>query len=146
MCDSAGPAIAGSFKGYITMRRFLTAALAACLFATPAFADTCDGSSMPSPGTEINGPIRFFNDTPYAFRVLWSDFNGDLVEYGLLQPGEDLGLTTYINHVWLIEVNTPDQGWVCVGPVKIFDTEGCTMRIIHDDGYFGYDAGGSCDY
>jgi len=131
------------------MARLLAGAVIASLLAiqaTPVLADGCGGIQVPSPQSYIPTGIKFYNDTHYAMRVYWSDFKGNLKEYGLLQPDETAGFKTYSNHRWFVEVYTPD-GDYCAGPIAAPDTEQCDMRILFDDNeqLVGMD-GGYCDY
>ncbi len=127
-------------------------ALSACLTALlllpagPLKAEDCEAGIAQSPETNIPTGIRFHNDTAYAFRVYWADFEGNLREYALVQPGEESGFQTYVHHRWFVEVYTPD-GSYCAGPVSAPDTETCDMRVLFDnhDPSVGLD-GGYCDY
>lgn len=128
------------------MRRWVLAAGLAVglgLVLSPgAEADEC-GRTAPSPQTSEATGIVFSNDTQYAFRVLWSDFSGRLVEYGLVQPFEELGIDTYVDHLWMVELFTPD-GSECLGPISAPGPDTCRARILYDQG-IGIDAG-FCDF
>lgn len=115
------------------------------LMGAQVVASECEYAHDPAPMSEAAGPITFFNDTEFAFRVLWIDYDGFLEEYALLQPGENTSIDTYVDHSWLVEVYTPEET-VCVGPIQLADQEGCYMHILHDDGYFGFDANAACNF
>lgn len=118
--------------------------LSASLLAAPVYAGGCDPSKDPSPRSKTRSNIVFYNETHYAMRVHWADFEGFLnVKSGWVQPGENVSFRTYQGHAWYVEVNTED-GSRCSGPISANSAETCQMSILYDDG-FGY-KGGFCDF
>ncbi|MBU1174929.1 MAG: hypothetical protein KKH72_05955 [Alphaproteobacteria bacterium] len=119
-------------------------ALAAIALAAPAaFADECELSTFPSPQSEDQTRIGFYNSTQYAVQLYWADFDGFLADYGLLQPEEEVVFDTYIGHQWYVEVLTEEAPF-CAGPIAPFDYEPCNVRIWYD-GEPGFDAD-LCNY
>ncbi|MBB1250700.1 hypothetical protein [Rhizobium sp. G21] len=114
------------------------------LAATAARAAACEEAHDPSPASEQATGINFHNETPYAFRVFWIDFDGFLKEYGLVQPGETASYNTYIGHKWMVELYASEERTECFGPIVPRDSESCQARILWDDGV-GIDAG-FCDF
>lgn len=105
-----------------------------------ALAFECEPSQDPSPASDFETGINFYNDTSYAMRVFWSDFEGFIEPYSdWIQPGDSASFNTYVGHNWLVEVNTP-EGAVCSSLISASDAETCQMRILYDGG-IGYDAG-----
>ena len=126
------------------MFRPLVAALLACGVAcSTALADECEPSQDPSPATSEATGIDFYNDTQYAFRVLWAGEDGFLQEYGLFQPSEVARFDTYVGHRWFIELYAP-EGAYCFGPVSAPGPDACQAHILFDGG-IGIDAG-FCDF
>jgi hypothetical protein len=112
--------------------------------ATLAWAAACEEAHDPSPSSDAATGINFHNETPYAFRVFWIDFDGFLKEYGLVQPGETASFNTFIGHKWMVELYASEERTECFGPVVSRDNESCEARILWDDG-IGIDAG-FCDF
>lgn len=110
-----------------------------------AQAAECPDWQTPSPASETVGSLTFHNSTPFAARAMWSDFEGVLKDYGLIQPGEDLPLQSFDGHRWIAEVYTPD-GAVCVGSWVVEAGDGCFVDLIESDGAIGSDTGGSCSF
>ncbi|MCM5555391.1 hypothetical protein [Pleomorphomonas sp. NRK KF1] len=100
----------------------------------------------PSPETNIPTGVRFTNDTNSMVRIYWSDFDGQLKDYGLVQPQETVGFQTYVHHRWYAELYMSDEA-LCAGPISAPDTETCDMRLMFDGerGMIDMD-GGYCDY
>ena len=44
-----------------------------------------------SVGADTPITVLFTNNTPHAVTMKWIDYNGDLVEYNVLQAGEQAG-------------------------------------------------------
>ncbi len=109
-----------------------------------AWADACEEAHDPSPRSGDPTGIDFFNDTQFAYRILWIDFDGFLKEYGLLQPGEHAHYDTYIGHQWLVELYASEERTECFGPIAPRDHESCQAHILWNDG-IGIDAG-FCDF
>jgi hypothetical protein len=108
-----------------------------------AQAEECEAAHDPAPASNLGTKIAFYNDTTFAMRLYWIDFDGFLKEYGLIQPDESTAFDTYVGHQWLVEAYTPD-GAECLGPISASDQSGCDMHILYDNG-FGYD-GGACEF
>lgn len=107
--------------------------------------DACGIEQPASPKTRQKASIRFTNDTMFAYRIYWSNFDGVLAEYAIAQPDESNSYDTYAGHDWYIEIYTPD-GSVCLGPVAAYAGRRCDMHIVDDGtGQFGLDGRG-CDY
>jgi hypothetical protein len=48
--------------------------------------------------------VVFFNATPStAVRLLWLDFSGERVDYGVLGPGDRIEMDTFVTHPWVLE-------------------------------------------
>ncbi|WP_237155505.1 VHL beta domain-containing protein [Oryzibacter oryziterrae] len=105
--------------------------------------EECQANFAPSPGTDWQSRIAFHNDTNYAMRLLWVDFNGGLKDYGLLQPYENTGFKTYVGHNWVVEVYT-EEGPECLGPISAPDQNGCNLHVVNDAG-LGFNAD-QCDF
>ena len=119
--------------------------LASWTGAGGAAASDCDRAQDRSPATDFETRIAFVNDTPYAFKVYWSNHDGMLTAYDLVQPHSKAAYATYIAHRWFLEVYTPERT-VCLGPVSAFSVEACEARIRHyGDAVFGLDAD-NCDF
>lgn len=102
--------------------------------AIPARADRCEVSQDPSPPSQSKARIVFHNESQYAVRLYWSDFDGFLKAMGnWVQPGEDRWFTTYAGHAWFVEMNTP-EGRFCRGPVSATSNSTCDVRVLYDDG------------
>jgi VHL beta domain len=112
--------------------------------ATAALAAACEEAHDPSPASDVSTGINFHNETSYAFRVFWIDFDGFLKDYGLVQPGETASYDTYVGHQWMVELYASEDRTECFGPIIPRDTESCQARILWDDG-IGIDAG-FCDF
>ena len=111
-----------------------------------ASAGGCGDMKPSSPTTNIATGVRFTNDTPYTVRIYWADFDGQLKDYGLVQPEKSVGFKTYVHHRWYAELYMPDEA-LCSGPISAPDTETCVMRLMFDGerGMIDMD-GGYCDY
>lgn len=124
--------------------------VALCLSGTPALAqgsgDACGIEQPASPGSNEGASISFRNETPYAYRIYWANFDGVLAEFAMSQPFENHGFDTYADHAWYIEIYVPD-GSVCLGPVAAPAGGSCEMRVVFDEGEgtFGLDGSG-CYY
>ena len=104
--------------------------------------DACGIEQPASPRNRQKASIRFTNDTMFAYRIYWSNFDGVLAEYALAQPDERNSFDTYAGHDWYIEIYTPD-GSVCLGPVAAPAGRKCDMHIVDDGtGEFGLDGRG----
>lgn len=131
-------------------RRAAALLLAFGLGCTPAMAqgagDACGIEQPASPGTNDAASISFQNETPYAYRIYWANFDGVLAEFALSQPFESHSFDTYADHAWYVEIYVPD-GSVCLGPVAAPAGGSCEMRVVFDEGEgtFGLDGSG-CDY
>jgi VHL beta domain len=128
------------------LNRTACAALSAIVMlaaVTTSHAAECEPAHDPAPQSDLAAPIAFFNDTPYALRLYWIDYDGFLTEYGLIQPTESASFDSFVGHQWLAEAQMP-EGAECVGPISPNDPAGCSMHILYDNG-FGYD-GGMCDF
>ncbi|WP_079403082.1 hypothetical protein [Rhodopseudomonas palustris] len=114
--------------------------------ASIASAGGCGDMKPPSPATNIPTGVRFTNDTQYTVRIYWTDFDGQLRDYGLVQPDESVGFKTYVHHRWYAELYMSDEA-LCAGPISAPDTETCDMRLMFDGerGMIDMD-GGYCDY
>lgn len=107
---------------------------AALVLATPARADRCEVSQDPSPPSQSEARIVFRNESQFALRLYWSDFDGFLTPMGAwVQPGENRWFTTYAGHAWFVEMNTP-EGRFCRGPVSATSRRTCNVRVLYDDG------------
>lgn len=126
-------------------RAALTALSAIAMLACVATSQAaeCEAAHDPAPQSDLATPISFYNDTPYAMRPYWIDFDGFLTEYELIQPYESASFNSFVGHQWLMEAYTP-EGAECLGPISAPDQSGCDMHILYDNG-FGYD-GGVCDF
>ena len=122
----------------------LPALAAFCLASTPLLADTCTPDVDPSPASEDQTAISFYNSTAYAVELYWANLDGTLVEYGLLQPGEENSYNTYIGHQWYVEVLT-ENGAYCAGPIAPYDYDACNARVWFDGSQPGFDAD-LCNY
>ena len=128
-------------------RRFslIATSVALCLMSSPVWAKACAPSQDPSPASRAKTGIQFVNDTTFAMRVFWSDFDGFLKSYsGWIQPGENVSYATYEGHLWFIEINTP-KGRECHGPAAANSSDTCVIRMTYDDTQIGYDTS-FCDY
>ena len=105
-----------------------------------ALADACEPAYYPSPASDEATGIAFYNETAYAYRVFWIDFEGSLQEYALVQPGETAMFNTFIGHRWMVELYASEEWTECFGPIIPSDTETCQARILWDGG-IGIDAG-----
>jgi hypothetical protein len=119
--------------------------LAATMLLSVATAEAgCEPSQDPSPPSDVSSGINFYNETQFALRVFWSDFEGFLSpQSDWVQPGEAVSFNSFVGHAWFIEVNTP-EGAICAGPIRPNGPEFCQMRVLYDGG-IGYDAG-FCDF
>lgn len=121
-----------------------------CLFGGLVFggsraqAAACEEAHDPSPASDQATGIVFHNETSYATRIYWIDFDGFLKEYGLVQPGESISYDTYIGHQWMVELYASEDRTECLGPIIPRESESCQARILWDDG-IGIDAG-YCDF
>lgn len=50
---------------------------------------------------EAGIPARFINRSDRALNIYWVDYNGMMVEYAGLLPGESFDVNTYVGHYWL---------------------------------------------
>lgn len=120
---------------------FRSALFAAVLLAGSAFsgaAPACDEYAVASADGGSEAGIVFRNESTYAMSVLWSDFDGTLVEYALLQPFEETGYDTYLSHLWFVEVHTP-EGPACLGPIEAAGSGTCDVTILGDADGLGVD-------
>lgn len=122
---------------------FFPAVLALVLATQPLLAAQCEYANDPSPESQDQTQISFYNSTHYAVQLYWAGFDGFLVDEGLLQPGDEAYFDTYIGHQWYVEVLT-EEGPYCAGPVAPYDYEPCNARIWFDGGP-GFDAD-LCNY
>ncbi|WP_165220035.1 hypothetical protein [Affinirhizobium pseudoryzae] len=107
--------------------------------------DACGIEQPASPKTRQKASIRFTNDTMFAYRIYWANFDGVLAEYALAQPDEHNGFDTYAGHEWYVEIYTPN-GSVCLGPIAAPAGRKCDMHIVDDGtGEFGLEGRG-CNY
>lgn len=44
--------------------------------------------------------VSFFNQSSKTVDVVWLDFDGNMVRYGVLQPGERQNVNTFSQHPW----------------------------------------------
>jgi hypothetical protein len=123
--------------------RFALSAVVVLASVATSVAAECEAAHDPAPESSLGSQIAFHNDTTYALRLYWIDYEGFLTEYGLIQPDESASFDTFVGHQWLVEAYMPD-GAECLGPISANDQTGCNMRILYDAG-FGYDAG-MCDF
>ena len=125
--------------------RIVGAALAAALsgVTVPGQAQECERFQDPSPASRTSAQITFFNDSQYAVRVMWADFNGRMKSYRLVQPEERADFSTYVGHLWHLEMYTP-SGAECFGPITAIDNDPCYVHVLYLGG-IGIDAG-HCDY
>lgn len=57
--------------------------------------------SVRSLPAEAGIPARFINRADRALTIYWVDYNGMMVEYAALLPGESFDVNTYVGHLWL---------------------------------------------
>ncbi|XP_015115669.1 von Hippel-Lindau tumor suppressor homolog [Diachasma alloeum] len=54
--------------------------------------------------------VRFINTTTHDVEVLWIDYEGLAVRYGILNPGDRLDINTFATHPWIfVEEDTRDR-------------------------------------
>jgi len=123
--------------------RIALAAIVMLAGVATSHAAECEPAHDPAPQSDLGAYIAFYNDTPYALRPYWIDYDGFLTQYDLIQPNESASFDSFVGHQWLVEAYTPD-GAECLGPISANDPGGCDMHILYDNG-FGYD-GGMCDF
>lgn len=93
--------------------------------------DACGIEQPASPRNRQKASIRFTNETMFAYRIYWSNFDGVLAEYAIAQPDESYSYDTYAGHDWYIEIYTPD-GSVCLGPIAAPAGRKCDAHIVDD--------------
>ncbi|MFZ1813814.1 MAG: SH3 domain-containing protein [Rhizobiaceae bacterium] len=92
-------------------RQLLLASLSAgFLAATTLFSQAADCSQVRNGLRSIDGStpatLVFVNQSPFAIRLEWADYNGALVEYGTVQPGQSFRQETFLSHPW-VATNMP---------------------------------------
>ena len=65
-------------------------------------------SSLPRPppkSTHWNESIgvTFKNDAPHDVELMWTNYQGDPVSYGMIAPNKTLWMGTYATHPWSVE-------------------------------------------
>jgi von Hippel-Lindau disease tumor supressor len=53
-------------------------------------------------GDSVRTSMKFVNSSASIIKIYWLDYKGKRVLYGTLKPSEELQLTTYLTHPWLI--------------------------------------------
>jgi von Hippel-Lindau disease tumor supressor len=53
-------------------------------------------------GESVETSMKFVNGSANVIKIYWLDYKGKRVLYGTLKPSEELQLTTYLTHPWLI--------------------------------------------
>ncbi|WP_436497635.1 hypothetical protein [Actinokineospora sp. HUAS TT18] len=61
-------------------------------------------ASLPdrSPPSDQAVTLTFVNRTDAPCDVLWLDFEGDLVQYSRIEPGDEIRQPTYTGHIWIV--------------------------------------------
>lgn len=77
--------------------------------------------------------LAFDNDSSYAIRVLWSNFEGGYTDMGLVQPYESLPVNATTFHFFYVEAYLP-EGTFCIGPFGANNAQGCSVQITADNG------------
>src|SRR5262249_19804450 len=82
-------------------------------FSTVAFACDKELVNMKTPGGyPSETTVTFNNQSPEKMTVSWVDFDGELITYAELNPGESYEQPTYVSHVWVVS----DESSNCFGP------------------------------
>ncbi|HLO78911.1 MAG TPA: hypothetical protein VK196_20835 [Magnetospirillum sp.] len=115
--------------------KVISAAVTAAFFLSAAMvgAQACEPTQLPSPHNRNQSKIDFINGSRYAFQVFWSDFEGNLSPFAVVQPGERANYKTYAGHRWYVEMYTPD-GEECFGPIWTDSGDHCVARMLYDGG------------
>ncbi|KAG8998142.1 hypothetical protein FRB93_013824 [Tulasnella sp. JGI-2019a] len=58
--------------------------------------------NMRSLNSDIQTSVLFINKRCTPIHLYWRDFNGGRTSYGLVQPGGERPMTTYITHAWVV--------------------------------------------
>ncbi len=80
-----------------TMIVLAAAGLVAICLPTAAEADFCS-NNVRSKNSNTPVTVTFINKSGEYRAVMWADFNGKLVPYANLNPGEKYTINTYVTH------------------------------------------------
>ncbi len=61
-----------------------------------------------SPASSDNVSITFENSFDRPVRVYWVDFEGDLKNYGTIPPRNDMSISTFAGHQWVLDFSAND--------------------------------------
>lgn len=92
--------------------------------AQAADAEVDNDQDRPDPGVV---EVTFGNDGCQTVETFWLDPQGQLIPYGVITPGADLGQQTFVDHEWIFQVEGTEIGRFVVegtGGHRI-DTGGC---------------------
>jgi von Hippel-Lindau disease tumor supressor len=53
-------------------------------------------------GDSVQTSMKFVNRSTNVIKIYWLNYKGKRILYGTLKPSEELQLTTYLTHPWLI--------------------------------------------
>jgi hypothetical protein len=69
----------------------------------------CDNLGRASVNSNVRVTVDFVNQLDEPIEAYWINFHGELVSYGVIFPGQHLGMNTYITHPWVfVGVNSND--------------------------------------
>lgn len=104
------------------------------LIAGPALAEGCEDFYPEVSAMESAEPtsLAFDNNSHYALRVLWANFEGGYTDMGLIQPDETLPVNSTTFHFFYVEAYLPDDT-ICIGPFAAENGEGCSVRVTSEN-------------
>ena len=77
-----------------------------------------------SPSSSENVSITFKNSFNRSVRVYWVDIEGDLKNYGTIPPKEELSISTFTGHQWVLDFSANDLTGIFVA-----SNRDCIARI-----------------
>jgi dienelactone hydrolase len=77
-----------------------------------------------SPSSSENVSITFKNSFNRSIRVYWVDIEGDLKNYGTIPPKEELSISTFTGHQWVLDFSANDLTGIFVA-----SNRDCIARI-----------------
>ncbi|MFT3776572.1 MAG: hypothetical protein QM820_65365 [Minicystis sp.] len=69
-----------------------------------------------SENSRVPVDIKFVNRRPASVNVLWVDFQGVEKSYGVLQPGGEMPMHTYVRHLWVFRDANGGEVWRWYAP------------------------------
>lgn len=62
--------------------------------------------------SDVQVRVEFVNQRRRSVHLWWRDFQGRRISYGSLPPGQNMQMTTYVTHPWVI---TDEQSGAVLG-------------------------------